>query len=91
MAMIYCSKDMSILLVMGSLALRQLVQCFLQLGLGLFLVVGFAAANKLMHIVQSSFAARYLKERIKRRSNYKNKSGLIYLPPTYIINYYCIQ
>lgn len=51
---------MNILLVMGSLALRQLVQCFLQLGLGLFLVVGFAAANKLMHIVQSTFAARYL-------------------------------
>lgn len=60
MAKIYCSKDMNILLVMGSLALRQLVQCFLQLGLGLFLVVGFAAANKLMHIVQSTFAARYL-------------------------------
>lgn len=46
---------------MGSLALRELVQCFLQLGLRLFLVVGFAAANKMMHIVQSSFAARDLK------------------------------
>lgn len=76
-------ENLYILLVMGSLALRELVQCFLQLGLCLFLVVGFAAANKLMHIVQSSFAARDLKERNKRRTIYKNKFDLIYLPPTY--------